>query len=152
MEVAETKSYPYQSASSGIEVAYRIVMGAAAVVVITAGCRLKGAASPSKAVITILVDAAASASLRAWIIIITNSWGFYRRRWWRWIRLRRVLTLLGWIWWLYGNSTLARFGAGDIALQPDVSILTPAGSPWVPHNPVINTVFGTIPNSNHTVV
>jgi len=55
----------YHTASSSTNITDRILMRAAAVIVITAGCRLQGAASPSKTVITILIHTAACASRRA---------------------------------------------------------------------------------------
>lgn len=55
----------YHAASSSVKITDGVVMGAAAVVISTAGCRLKRAASPSKAVLAILIDAAAGVALRA---------------------------------------------------------------------------------------
>lgn len=98
MKVSETKETTiirYQSASSGVKVTDRIVPRAAAVMVITAGCRLKWAASPSKAVITILVDAAASVSIWARVVIIADSRGLHRRRGWGRAGPRRILAFLG---------------------------------------------------------
>lgn len=67
----------YHQASPGLNVTDGIVMWAAAVMVITAGCSLKWTASPCKAIVAILKDAAASVALRAGIIIVTHSWGLY---------------------------------------------------------------------------
>lgn len=55
----------YHAASSSVKITDGVVVGAAAVVISTAGCRLKRAASPSKAVLAILVNAAAGVALRA---------------------------------------------------------------------------------------
>uniref|UniRef100_UPI00200E9033 hypothetical protein n=1 Tax=Escherichia coli TaxID=562 RepID=UPI00200E9033 len=64
---------------SFIEVTDGIVMGAAAVVIITAGSGLKWAASPCKAVASILIDTATSIAFRAGVGLVTNrgrhNWG-----------------------------------------------------------------------------
>jgi hypothetical protein len=57
--------YTYHSAGSSFKVTDRILVRAAAVMVVTAGCRLQRAAPPSKAIVTVLIYAAACASSRA---------------------------------------------------------------------------------------
>lgn len=66
-------------------------MWAAAVVVITAGSRLERAASPAEAEVVKLVHAAAGASLRTCVVIITHR-GRFHWSWRRWARIRRVRT------------------------------------------------------------
>lgn len=96
--------------------------------VIATGGGLDRAASPSKAVITKLIETAASASLRTGVIIVTNCRGFY----WRWgggTGLRRVHTILGGVRRLNSNSTLASACTSQITLQSDVATLSPSGTP-----------------------
>ena len=64
-------------------------MWAAAGVIIAARGRVEGAASPTNAEVTVLIDTTACASLGATVVIITNGGGF---DWgWRgWTRVWRV--------------------------------------------------------------
>ena len=62
----------YQSASSSASITDGVLRGAAAGAVVAAGCRLNGAASPSKAESCILKHAAACGSRRARVVLITH--------------------------------------------------------------------------------
>lgn len=118
--------------------------------VVAAGSRRKGTASPAKAVVTILEDTAACGVLGATVVFITNCLGFYRG-WRGWTGVWRVWTRLDGVRSHLCNSTLAARGV-DIALHPDVPVLSPVWSPRVPHYPVIYAVFCTVTNSNNTMV
>lgn len=103
-------------------------MRAAAVMVITAGGRLERAASPCKAVAFILIDTAASVALRTVEIVITDSWGLYRR-WRRGAGVGGVLAFLDRVRGLHCNTTFAGSSAIQIALHPDIPFLSPASTP-----------------------
>lgn len=62
----------YHQTSSGIDIANRIFAWAATVMVITAGGTFKWTASPSKAIVSNLVNAAARVALRAGVVLVTN--------------------------------------------------------------------------------
>lgn len=141
----------YRQAGPCINVADGIVMRAAAVMVITAGGTLERAASPWKAIVCVLIDTAASVALRAGVIAITDSWGLYRR-WWRGARVGGILAFLDRVRGLHCYTTFAGGSACQIALHPDIPFLSPAWTPWVPHNPVINTIFCAISNSSNSMV
>lgn len=125
-------------------------MGAAAVMVITAGGAFKWAASPFKTQVWELEDTAASFSGGTGVIFITYRWRFHRT-WRSW----------AWIWWvwsgfsgvgrLHRNPTETGWGS-DIALHLDVATFTPAPTPRVSHNPVINASFRTISNHIYTMI
>ena len=145
------KTSTYQSACLCINVTNRILLWAAAGVIIAAGGCLKRTASPTKAVLTILIDTAACGWCRAGVVIITNWLGLHRGRR-RWARFWRVHTSLCRIRWLHCYSTLSCISTGHISLQPNVTVLTPVGTPWIPNYPIIFTIFSTISNSHHTMV
>lgn len=142
---------PYRQAGPCINVTDGEVMRAAAVMVITAGGRLERAASPCKAIVCILIDTAASVALRTVVVVITDSWGLYRR-WRRGAGVGGVLAFLDRVRGLHCNTTFAGGSAIQIALHPDIPCLSPASTPWVPHNPVINTIFCAISNSSNSMV
>ena len=85
-------------------VAHRVVMRAAAVAIFAASGSLEWAASPSKAVVLILIDTAAGVALGAGEVVVTNLGRFYRR-WRRWTRVRGILSYLDWVRRLHCNST-----------------------------------------------
>lgn len=95
----------YHFASSGFNVTYGVVMRAAAVMIFTTSSRFNRAADPAKAEVTILIHAAAGASLWAWEVVIADGGGGARRRrrrrvhrrWRRGPGIRRVLAFLVWI-------------------------------------------------------
>lgn len=68
------------------------------------------------------------------------------------VKFGRVLASLDRVRRLHCDSTLASKGFSYVTLHPDVSMLTPASSPWVPHNPVIHTILCAVPNHSNTVV
>lgn len=103
-------------------------MWAAAVVVITAGSRFQGAASPAKAKFAILVHAAASASLWARVVVITHGGGFYGG-WRRGAGIRRVLAGLDRVRGFHCNTTLPCGGVSYIAFEPDVALFSPTRAP-----------------------
>lgn len=55
-------------------------MGTATIVVVTAASTLEWAATPSKAIVIILIHTTAGFTLGASVVIITNVFGLY----WRW--------------------------------------------------------------------
>jgi len=102
-------------------------MGAAAVVIVTAGGALERAAAPGEAVLAILVDAAAGGALRARVVVVADAglWGGRRRGR---ARVRGVGALLQGVRWFNGDTALAA-GRLDVALHPDVTGLAPAATP-----------------------
>lgn len=143
--------FNYHQASPFIKITDGIIMWAAARVIIATSSRLKRTASPVKAEVPILVDTAACASLRTCIVVITNSGGFHWR-WRRWAGVWRVGTSLDGIRGFNGDPTFSSGGIGQIPLKLDVAILSPTGSPWIPHDPVIYSIFSAISHSNNTMV
>lgn len=121
-------SFTHHPASPSLDIADGVVMGAAAVMVSTAGGRFKRAASPRKAVVVVLKQAAACGALRAGIVSITDNIRLIRggrgRAW-----VGRILASLDWIRGLHGNATLASVGAVQIPLDLHISILSPAFAP-----------------------
>lgn len=84
-------------ASSSFKVTYGEVMRAAAEMVFTASSRFNRAATPSKAKVTILIHAAASAPRGASVVVVANGGGARRRvhrRGRRGPGIRRVLAFL----------------------------------------------------------
>lgn len=119
--------------------------------VVTAGGTLKRAATPWKAVISPLEKTAAGVALWTGEVIVTNCRRLNRRRR-RGTRVGRVLAFLDGIRGLHCDSTYASGSAFKITLHPDIAFLTPTGTPWVSHNPVINTIFCAISNRGNAMV
>ena len=141
----------YHQTSALVKIADGVIMWAAARLIVTASSRLKRTASPAKAVVTIFIDTAACACFRACVVVITNRWLLYRRGR-RWAGIWRVGTVVHRRRRFNGNSTFPSGDIGHVPLKPDVAILSPTWSPWVPHGPVIYSIFSTISNSNNTMV
>lgn len=144
-------SCAYHQAEPVIKVADRVVMRATAIVVITAGGSLKRATSPFKAIVCKLVSAAAGVAFWAGIVIITDLGRLYWR-WRGWTRVGRIWTCLDRIRSFHGNSTHACGWAEQITFHPDIPILSPTSTPWIPHYPVFNTFFCPISNHSNTMV
>lgn len=125
-------------------------MGAAAVMVITAGGAFKWAASPFKAQIWEFEDTAASFSGGTGVIFITYRWGFHRT-WRSWAWIWGVWSAFSGVGRLHCNSTETGWGI-DITLHPDVATFAPVRTPRVSDNPVINASFRTISNHIYTMV
>lgn len=126
-------------------------MWAAAIVVITAGGSLKRTTSPFKAIISELKSTAAGVAFWTGIVIITNLWRLYWR-WRRWTWVGGIVSCLDWVRSLHRNSTYSCSCTQQITLHPDIAFLSPASTPWVSHNPVINTIICAISNSGNTMV
>ena len=144
-------SCSYRQAGAFFKIADGIFLWAARIIVIAAGGRLKWTASPCKARSSILIKTAAGIALRTGVIVVTDSWGHYWRRW-RWAWVGRILTFLDRVGGLHCYSTFASCFANQIALHPNITCLSPACTPWVSHNPVINTIVCAIPNSSNSMV
>lgn len=125
-------------------------MRAAAVVIIAAGSTLEWATAPGEALLAVLVDAAAGRARGALVVAVTDGrrWGGRR---WSWAGVRGVLTRLGRVGRLDGNTTFAT-GCLDVTLHPDVTILSPDSTPGVPDEPVVLAVLCTITNGGDTMV
>lgn len=135
--------------SACIQITEWEIMWAALVVINAAGSWFRRTTAPFKAEITNVIGTTTSATSRAWIILITLCW----RRDWRGrgrARVGRIRTLLSRIWWLHCNSTFSRWTA-YVSLYPDVSLLTPAWSPWVLYNPVVY-ISWSITHQSHTMI
>ena len=143
-------SFSYSQAGSFVNIADRVVMRAAAVVVIAAGSSLERAASPCKAILSIIKDAATSAAIRAGKVIITHRWRFHWR-WRRWTGIGGVLAFLDRVRGFDCNSTFSSW-AGNVSLHSDIAALPPALAPRVPHNPVVFTLFSSVTHSGNTMV
>lgn len=126
-------------------------MRAATIVIITAGGCLERAASPGKAVVCILIDAAAGVALGTRVVTVTDSRGFHRR-WWRRARIGRILASLDGVRGLHGYTTFASGGTSHITCHSDVAFLSPATAPWVLHYPVINSIFGAISDCRNPMI
>lgn len=140
----------YLQAGSSTDVTDRVVMGAAAVTVITAGGAFKWAASPFKAQVWELEDATASFSGGAGVIFIAYRWRCHRT-WRSWARIWWVWSLFDGVGSLHCNPTLTCW-VSYVTFHPDVTLFTPARTPWVSHNPVINAPFRPISNHVNTMV
>jgi hypothetical protein len=126
--VGEAKcSLSYNQAGSFINVADWVIMWAAAIMVITAGGTLEWAASPCKAILSILKDAAASTAIRAGKVIITHGRRFYWR-WRRWTRIGGILAFLDRVRGFYCNSTFSCWTC-NVSLHSDIAALSPALAP-----------------------
>lgn len=112
---------------SSLDIANRVVMGAAAVVVFAAGGGLQGAASPGKAIATILIDTTAGGVRWASVVVVTNGWWTHRRGR-GWTRVGWVLTILYGVRCFHGNTALTG-GSVQVSLHPDVTSLSPVSPP-----------------------
>lgn len=119
--------------------------------IFTTGGTLKWAASPCKAIFTILIYAAAGGSLRTAIIIIANSRGLYWG-WGRWTWIRRIWPVLYRVRGLNCNSTFTRRTASQIPFHSNIPVLPPVFAPRVSNNPVVMTIFCAISHSSNTMV
>lgn len=125
-------------------------MWAAAIMVFTAGSTLKWAASPLKAEVAILKEAATSIAVRTAVVIVADS----GRRYWRWRRGARVggiLAFLDGVRSFHRNSTYP-CRAINTSRHPEISIFSPAFPPRVPDNPIIFTIFCAIAHCSNTMV
>lgn len=118
--------------------------------ILTASSSFKRTTSPSKTRTTSLKHAAARRSIRARIVVITNTGGPHRGRR-RWARV-------GWVWaFLDGVRRLDRNTAladtrSNVALELDVASLSPGFAPGVTDEPVVFAVLGSVAYSCDAVV
>lgn len=147
----EKFSCSYNQACPCIDVTNGIVMGAATVIVLAASGSLKWATSPGKAIPSPVIDAAAGIAFSTGIVVVTDCWRLHWRGR-RWAGIWGVLAFLERIGGLHRNSTFATSRAGQITLQPDIAVLTPAWTPGVLHNPIVNTIICSIPNRSNTMI
>lgn len=128
-------------------------MWAAAAVVLAASGPLEGAAAPLEAHADELEEAAAGVACRAGVVgaaLGGSTWRRDRGRR-RWGAGGRVGALLDRVRGFDCNSTQAGFRL-NVPLHPEVALLPPGTAPRVPHNPIVQPVFGSIPDHIHTVV
>lgn len=141
----------YNATEAFVDVANRVLVRAATIMVFTTCGSLERTTSPWETIVCILVDAATGSALLATIVIITNRWWLHRwRRWWS--RVWRILPFFDRIRCLHCNPTYTSFGIAQITLHSNISSLSPIRTPWVSHYPVINTIFCAVSNSSHTMV
>lgn len=144
-------------AGAPLDIANRVVRGAAAVVVLAARRAVDGATAPGKAVVSEPVYAAAGGARGARVEVVAGGWDHRGRRRRRGglgrgrAGLGGVLALLDGVRGLHGDPALA-CSCVHVALHPDVPGLAPARSPRVAHDPVVLPLLRSVAHGYHTVV
>lgn len=118
----------YHLAGACVYIADREVMRTATIVVFTAGGCLERAASPGKAVVCILIDAAAGGALGTRVVTVADGWGLHWR-WWRRAGIGRILATFDRVRGLHHYTTFASGGTNHITCHSDVALLSPAITP-----------------------
>ncbi len=72
--------------------------------------------------------------------------------WWGGTRIRRVRTCLYGIRRLNVDTTQTKTAGFNIPLHTQITPLTPIATPWVLHNPIVQSMLSTISNYQHSVI